>query len=39
MRMLDKAVRYLWYSGKELFPGRTKKKASEPESIANACNS
>lgn len=28
---LDKAVRYPWYSGKELFPGRTKKKASEPE--------
>lgn len=28
---LDKAVRYPWYSGKELFPGRTKKKSSEPE--------
>lgn len=28
---LDKAVRYPCYSGKELFPGRTKKKASEPE--------
>lgn len=29
--MLDKAIRYPWDSGKELFPGRTKKKASEPE--------
>ena len=29
--MLDKAVRYPWDSSKELFPGRTKKKASEPE--------
>lgn len=29
--MLDKAVRYPWDSNKELFPGRTKKKASEPE--------
>lgn len=29
--MLDKAVRYPWDSGKELFPGRTKKEASEPE--------
>ena len=28
---LDKAVRYPWDSGKELFPSRTKKKASEPE--------
>ena len=31
MHTLDKAVRYPGYSGKELFPGRTKKKASEPE--------
>ena len=31
MPTLDKAVRYPWDSGKELFPGRTKKKASEPE--------
>ena len=30
-RTLDKAVRYPWDSGKELFPSRTKKKASEPE--------
>ena len=29
--MLDKAIRYPWDSSKELFPGRTKKKASEPE--------
>ena len=29
--MLDKAVHYPWDSSKELFPGRTKKKASEPE--------
>ena len=29
--MLDKAVRYPWDSSKELFPGRTKKKSSEPE--------
>lgn len=28
---LDKAVRYPCDSGKELFPDRTKKKASEPE--------
>lgn len=27
----DKAVRYPWDSGKELFPNRTKKKASESE--------
>ena len=31
MPTLDKAVRYPWDSSKELFPGRTKKKASEPE--------
>lgn len=30
-RTLDKAIRYPWDSGKELFLGRTKKKASEPE--------
>lgn len=30
-RTLDKAVRHPWDSGKELFPSRTKKKASEPE--------
>ena len=30
-RTLDKAARCPWYFGKELFPGRTKKKASEPE--------
>ena len=29
--MLDKAIRDPWDSSKELFPGRTKKKASEPE--------
>lgn len=28
---LDNAVRYPWDSGKELFPDRMKKKASEPE--------
>ena len=31
MSTLDKAVRYPWDSGKELFPSKTKKKASEPE--------
>lgn len=30
-RTLDKAVRYPWGSGKELFPNRTKKKTSDPE--------
>lgn len=29
--MLDKVIRYPWDSSKELFPGRTKKKASGPE--------
>lgn len=31
MPTLDNAVRYPWDSCKELFPGRTQKKASEPE--------
>lgn len=30
-RTLDKAVRHPWDSGKELFPSRWKKKASEPD--------
>lgn len=30
-RTLDKAIRYPWDSGKELFLGKTKKIASEPE--------
>ena len=30
MSTLDKAVRYPWDSGKELFPSKTKKEASEP---------
>ena len=29
--MLDKAVRYPWDSGKELFPSKTKKEASKPK--------